>query len=184
MRISNTKTKTMAFQGGKHVRCKMAIDNKTIEQVLSFNCLSANVSYRLKLSKFQRMCGTKRRAETKTLQTTQLEFYKTVAVPMLTYASENRKINRQDKRRTEHSEMGFLRPVAGYTLLDQKRGTDICPELKTFNLTERMGRKKENLHEHILRMTTDRLPKILLNYNPREHRSIGQPIATWEDIFP
>jgi hypothetical protein len=32
-------------------------------------------------------------------------------------------------------------------------------ELKIFNLTERIEKQKENCHEHILRMTTDRLPK-------------------------
>jgi hypothetical protein len=43
------------------------IDNKTIEQVLSFKYLGFNVSYclkediNIKLNKFQRMCGTIRR---------------------------------------------------------------------------------------------------------------------------
>jgi hypothetical protein len=56
--------------------------------------------------------------ETKTLKRTQLKFYKVVAVPMLTHASENGTINRSDKRKTESAEMRILRPVAGYTLLD------------------------------------------------------------------
>jgi hypothetical protein len=63
--------------------------------------------------------------------------------------------------------MKFLRSVAGYTLLDQNRSTDIRSELNIFNLTERIEQQKENWHEHILRMTTDRLPKVLLNYKPR-----------------
>jgi hypothetical protein len=29
-------------------------------------------------------------------------------------------------------------------------------------------------------MTTDSLPKVLLNYKPRGHRNIGRPIARWE----
>jgi hypothetical protein len=32
-------------------------------------------------------------------------------------------------------------------------------------------------------MTTDRLPKVLLNYKPRGHRNIGRPMARWEDAF-
>jgi hypothetical protein len=63
--------------------------------------------------------------------------------------------------------MKFLHSVAGYTLLDQERSTDIRSELKIFNLTERIEKQKENWHEHILRMTTDRLPKVVLNYKPR-----------------
>jgi hypothetical protein len=106
-----------------------------------------------------------------------------MAVPMLTYASENWTINRSDKKKIESAEMKFLRSVAGYTLLDQKRSTDIRSELKIFNLTERIQKQKENWHEHILRMTTDRLPKVLLNYKPRGYRNIGRSIARWEDAF-
>jgi hypothetical protein len=98
-----------------------------------------------------------------------------MAVPMLTHASENWTINRSDKNKIESAEMKFLRSVAGYTLLDQKRSTDIRSELKIFNLTERTEKKKENWHEHILRMTTDSLPKVLLNYKPRGYRNIGRP---------
>jgi hypothetical protein len=78
--------------------------------------------------------------------------------------------------------MKFLRSVAGYTLLDQKR-TDIRSELKLFNLTERIEKLKENCHEHILRMATDRFPKVLLNYKSRGYRNIGRPIARWGDAF-
>jgi hypothetical protein len=40
-----------------------------------------------------------------------------MAVPMLTYASENWTINRADKRKTEPDEMRFLGPVAGYSAI-------------------------------------------------------------------
>jgi hypothetical protein len=71
--------------------------------------------------------------------------------------------------------MKLLRSVAGYTLLDQKRRTDKRSELKIFNLTDRIEKQKENWHEHILRMTPDRLLKVLLNYKPRRYRNIGRP---------
>jgi hypothetical protein len=48
MRISTIKTKTMAFQGKNHIRCKIVIDNKTIEQVSSVKYFGFNVSYCLK----------------------------------------------------------------------------------------------------------------------------------------
>jgi hypothetical protein len=64
MRISTMKTITMAFQRENHIRCKIVIDNKTIEQVSSFKYLGFNVSYclkediNIKLNKFQRICRT------------------------------------------------------------------------------------------------------------------------------
>jgi hypothetical protein len=79
--------------------------------------------------------------------------------------------------------MKFLRSVVRYTVLDQKRSTDIRSELKIFNLTERIEKQKENWHEHILRITTDKLPKVLLNYKPGGYRNIGRPMARWEDVF-
>jgi hypothetical protein len=79
--------------------------------------------------------------------------------------------------------MRFLCSIAGYALLDQKRSTGLRSELKIINLTERIEKQKENCHGHILRMTTDRLTKILLNYKPRGYRNIGRPMARWEDAF-
>ena len=68
------------------------------------------------------MCGTIRRTlKNKTLRKTQLKFYKTMAVPMLTYACENWTLNRSDRRKIETVEMKLLRSVAGYTLFDKKK---------------------------------------------------------------
>jgi hypothetical protein len=78
-----------------------------------------------------------------------------VAGPVLTYASESWTIVRSDERKIESAEMRFLHPVAGYTLIDQKRSKGISSELKIFILTDRIERQIENCYEHILRMTTD-----------------------------
>jgi hypothetical protein len=69
--------------------------------------------------------------------------------------------------------MKVLRSVAGYILLDRKRSTDIRSELKISNLTERIEKQKENWHEHILRMTTDRLPKVLPKRIPKYRTTHG-----------
>lgn len=44
LRISEKKTKVMAFQGTNHLRCKTVINNKIIEQVNNFNDLGFSVS--------------------------------------------------------------------------------------------------------------------------------------------
>jgi hypothetical protein len=43
----------------------------------------------------------------------------------------------------EHAEMRLLCPVVGYTLLDQKQSTDICPEQEIFNLTEKIKNERK-----------------------------------------
>ena len=52
---------------------------------------------------------------------TQIRFYKVMAVPVLMYGSENWSLNRSDKRKIEAAEMRFLSPTAGYTLFDKKK---------------------------------------------------------------
>ena len=71
-----------------------------------------------------------------------------------------------DKRKIEAAEMRFLRPMAGYTLLDYKRSTDIREQLGIFNINEKLTRYKINWREHTQRMDDNRLPKKTLNYTP------------------
>ena len=50
----------MGFQGKEHIRTKIVMNGKIIEQVRDFNYLGCNMSYcdRNEVNKFQRMCGT------------------------------------------------------------------------------------------------------------------------------
>ena len=123
----NTPRKSMGFQGKEHMRTKIVINGKIIEQVRDFNYLGWNIFYcerkevNNKLNKFQRMCGIIRRTlKGKTQLSTKIKFYKVMAVSILMYDSENWSLNRSDKRKIEAAEMKFLRPTTGYTLLDKK----------------------------------------------------------------
>ena len=44
-----------------------------------------------------------------------------MAVPVLMYGNENWSLNRSDERKIEAAEIRFLKPTAGYTLLDKKK---------------------------------------------------------------
>ena len=77
------------------------------------------------------------------------------------YGSENWSLNRSDKRKIEAAEMRFLRPTAGYTLLDKKRSSDTREQLSIFNINDNLTRYKINWREHIQRMDDNRLPKKL-----------------------
>ena len=56
----------------------------------------------------------------KTQLSTQIKFYKMMAVPFLMYGSENWSLNLLDKRKIEAAEMRFLRLIAEYKLWDKK----------------------------------------------------------------
>ena len=88
----------------------------------------------------------------KTQLSTQIKFYKVTAVPVLRYGSENWSLNRSDKRKIEAAEMRFLRPMAGNTLCDKKRSSDIREQLDIFNINDKLTQYKINWTEHIQKM--------------------------------
>ena len=115
------------------MRTKIVINGKIIEQMRDFNYLGCNISYcerkevNIKVNKFQRMCGTiSRSLKGKTQLSTQIKFYKVMAVSVLMYGSENWSLNRSDKRVIEAAEIRFLRPMVRYI---QKRSSDIREQL-------------------------------------------------------
>ena len=61
-----------------------------------------------------------------------------MAVPVVMYGSENWSLNRSDERKIEAAEMRFLRPMAGYTLWDKKRSSDIREQLGIFNINDKL----------------------------------------------
>ena len=98
----------MDFQGNEHMRNKIVMNGKVIEQVRDFNYLGCNISYcerkevNNEINKFQTMCGTiSRTLKGKTQLSTQIKFYKVMAVPVLMYGSENWSLNRSEKRKIE-----------------------------------------------------------------------------------
>ena len=130
-----------------------------------------------KLGRFQQICGTIRRnLKNKATRTTLLKFYKTVAVPVLTYGSEIWSLTETDKRKIETSEMRFLRSVAGLSL----RSVDIKNDLHIYryNLNERIKSNKINWYHHVQRMDENRLSKIILQYKPQGRRDIRRKTTT------
>ena len=67
---------------------------------------------------------------------------------------------------------------AGYTLLDKKHN-EIRTELKTYNVKDKINQIRTNWLQHVERMSQNRLPQILLQYQPKGRRNVGHPITRW-----
>ena len=65
--------------------------------------------------------------------------------------------------------------MAGYTLWDKKRSSNIREQLGIFNINDKLTQYKINWREHIQRIDDNRLPKKILNYKPEGRRNIGRP---------
>jgi hypothetical protein len=107
---------------------------------------------------------------------TRSRIYKTLVRPVLSYRSEAWTIRRTDERRLSSAEMRFLRRTAGYTRWDHKRNDDILTELQISQITEFMYQYRKNWKEHV-----DRIPKIILKYQPKGKRNLGRPLKRWKD---
>jgi hypothetical protein len=130
----------------------MFVSEAVTQQRLLNICLSRSLpsngstvhKVNIKLSTFQRMCRRIRRtARQESSQSTQIQFCKAVSVPLLTYASGNWTVRVYRSCKRKIVELWFLRLAAGYTLLDQKRSTDIRSELQISSLTEGIERQKD-----------------------------------------
>ncbi|KAJ4438978.1 hypothetical protein ANN_14932 [Periplaneta americana] len=176
LQISTKKTKVMGFKGTTPLRTKIIINNEIIDQVNCFNYLGCMISYDQindidrKLSKFQQLIGTIKRTLKKKVRTdTILKFYKTMAIPTLTYGSETWCMTTQQMKRIEAAEMRLLRPIAGYSLLDHKRNEDIRQELNMPNITETITEYRNKWHELGWNQP---IPYRLHHYKPQGRRRI------------
>ena len=74
--------------------------------------------------------------------------------------SENWSLNRSNKKKIDAAEMRFLRPTAGYTLLDKKkRISEIGEQLGILNINDKIKKCKINWWEHVQRIDDKRQPK-------------------------
>jgi hypothetical protein len=79
--------------------------------------------------------------------------------------------------------MQLLRPLAGYSLLEQKRNKDIRHELDIPPIIEILVKYRMVWHDHLQRTSINLIPKRLLNYRPTGVRSKGCPRRRWIDQF-
>jgi hypothetical protein len=40
---------------------------------------------------------------------------------------------------------------------------------------------RKNWKEHVDRMSSDKIPKMILKYQPKEKRNLGRPLKRWKD---
>ena len=186
MVISGQKSKVMAFQGKWPLRSKIVIDNVIMEQVNNFKYLGCEVSFDRehdipqKIAKFNLICGTIHRTlKGKARKETEIKFYKTMAIPLMTYGSEVWTKTRQDESRIQASEMRFLRSVQGYTRLDQIRNDIIRRQCNVQPLSEIIKKYRINWTNHLLRMSQNRLPIQIWKFKQDGRRDIGRPRKRW-----
>jgi len=182
LETATKKTKVFDFVGTDHLRTKIIINNKTLEQVSQFIYLGCSISYqfsnavKLKLVKFLQLIGTIKKTIFRKVRTeTILKIYNTLVMPTLLYGSENWTLTALQRRRIEAAEMKLLRPLAGYTLYGHKTNDSVLRELQTECILDKIDEYRWNWLLHLQRMSQNRIPLKSYHYRPQGRRTIGRP---------
>ncbi|XP_057671236.1 uncharacterized protein LOC130902968 [Diorhabda carinulata] len=135
------------------LRCKLTIDNTTIDQIMYLEYLGCKITSTGFLEDEVRR---------------QVNKAATVSVT-------------QRKLRT--TEMKTLRTIMGYTLNDRQRNTDIREKCETDDIVRWVRKRRREWNQHVNRMTTDRIAKIVRNNIPHGRRPVGRPPKQWRDSW-
>jgi hypothetical protein len=77
--------------------------------------------------------------------------------------------------------MCFLRTTVGYTRWDHKRNEDILTELQMSQTAEFICQYRKNWKEHVDRISSDRIRKMILKCQPKGERNLGRPSKRRKD---
>ena len=135
MSISIPKTKSMTISK-KPIRCKLALNDQPIEQVMSFEYLgiiasSSRNTYdevKTQVNKAARVSGCLHHTIWKNKHmsiTSKARIYRTAVRPILTYAAETRAGTNRMKKALRTTKIKALRAIAGVTLRDRQKSNEI-----------------------------------------------------------
>jgi len=74
-----------------------------------------------------------------------------------------------------------LRHLLGITKLDKEKNQCIGQKTGAQNIVKEIKQYQEKWLQHVQRMDTNRIPKQVLQYQPKGRRNIGRPRKRWRD---
>lgn len=193
MQISVEKTKSLAISK-EPKRCKLAIYDRSVEQVMSFKYLGASITSARNLKEEVKAQTTKASVISGCLRDiiwrnkymsnkSKVRIYKTCVRPIMTYAIETRAENTTTKRLLRTTEMRTLRSMSGFTLLDRKRNEEVREMCEVQDVVRWARGRRREWRDHVNRMPNDRLAKIAKDKKPNTPRPPGRPPTRWYESW-
>lgn len=189
MIVSTEKTKCMVISK-EPVRCKLEVEGKIIQQVMSFKYLGIDISSDRNTYKEVQHQSIKGAQVSGFLRDTtwknkymnvdsKIKIYKTMIRPIMTYGAETRAETSRTKQLLRTVEMNTLRAIIGKTRLDRIRNSDVRQQCDIIDVTKFIKKRRRCWDEHVSRADSTRLIKIARDYRPSGRRSIGRPQKRW-----
>ncbi|TWW55930.1 hypothetical protein D4764_09G0009800 [Takifugu flavidus] len=186
MRISTSKSESMVL-ARKKVECLLRVGEEVLPQVEEFKYLGILFTSEGRMEReidrwigaasavmraLNRSVVVKRELSRKA----RLSIYRSIYVPVLTYGRQRWVMTERTRSRIQAAEMSFLRRVAGLSLRDRVRSSDIREGLGVEPLLLHIERSQLGWLGHLARMPSGRLP--LEVFRPR-----GRPRTRWRDYI-
>ena len=193
MKISIDKTKALTI-AKQPLRCKLAVYQRPIEQVMEINYLGVKItSYKdltsevsTQANKAACVAGCLRdviwRNKHMNIRS-KVRIYKTCVRPLLTYGIETRADTKQTEQIVTKTEMSTLRSIAGFTRWDMKSNEEVRQICDVQDVIKWSRKRRKEWNRHVLRMGDRRLAKMALTGKPVTTRPPGRPPKRWQECW-
>lgn len=193
MEISIPKTKSMVISRTQ-IRCKLELENKIIEQIMTFTYLGAEITSDRQTTSETRHAAQKAMKISGALSTiiwrnkylsnkTKVRIYKACVRPVLTYAVETRAETAKTKQIFRTTEMRTLRAIRRVSLQDRMRSNEIREELKVQDVVRWTRIRRRAWRDHVDRAEENQLIKWAKNTRPNKVRPLGRPPKRWHESW-
>ncbi|TWW69272.1 hypothetical protein D4764_18G0000780 [Takifugu flavidus] len=193
MRISTSTSESMVL-ARKKVECLLQVGEEVLPQVEEFKYLGILFTSEGRMEReidkqigaasavmwaLNRSVVVKKELSRKA----KLSIYRSIYVPVLTYGRQRWVMTERTRSRIQAAEMSFLRRVAGPSLRDRVRSSDIREGLGVEPLLLHIERSQLGWLGHLARMPSGRLPLEVFRTCPTGRRPHGRPRTRWRDYI-
>ena len=193
MRVSTSKSEAMVLCR-KTVECSLRVGSELLPQAKEFKYLGVLFTSEGKMEReMDRRIGAASAVMRALYQSVvvkqelsrkaKLSIYRSIYLPTLTYGHELWIVTERTRSRIQAAKMSFLRRVAGLSLRDSVRSSDIRRELGVEPLLLRVERSQLRWFGHLTRMPPGRLPLEVFRARPTGRRPRGRPRTRWRDYI-
>ncbi|KAJ4451851.1 hypothetical protein ANN_03329 [Periplaneta americana] len=193
MKVSTEKNKSMFSK--ESIRCKLEIEKKMIEQVMSFRCLGVDITsdrhiineVRNQTQKAARISGCVRDVvwKNKYLNTeSKIKIYKTAVRPILIYGTETIvETIKKTKQLMRTTEMNTLRTILGKTRLDKAKNETVRQECDIMDVIKFTKARRREWNFHVERAERNRLIRAARDFISHVRRTRGRPKKRWKEGY-
>lgn len=192
LKINVKKTKVMKL--GEQSQAELVIENEKVEEVGKFIYLGSVISndgsckedLQNRIAKGQSVFSQLRKVweNRKIRLRTKLRIFEATVISVVRYGSETWALRRKEEDILDVFQRNCLRTILGIRRRDNVSNETLYERSGSNPLSKVIAGERLRWLGHVLRMTDERLPRLLLFGKPQEGRKkAGRPVMGWEEVI-